>query len=235
MTTLQIQLALTMTSALSVGAGGSAGTLADKTIMRDGWGRPIIPGSQVKGKLRWAAEQVLRTIGQQVIPPFDDPGGEPNVVGRARVHHLIAATFGSKTARSPLIFADLPSTLVPAAQAYQTQHHVSQLRTSVAINRARGVAEDKRLLVLEAAHEGTVFANDRAIVGVLTPETANACAGLLWAACTLTERWGGATSRGLGWASSTCTILLDNVAQDETTLATLLRQTLHTAQGAAAQ
>ncbi|PDW00304.1 hypothetical protein CJ255_20815 [Candidatus Viridilinea mediisalina] len=42
-------MTLTSHSALSVGAGGSSGTLADKSIVRDGWGRPLIPGSQLKG------------------------------------------------------------------------------------------------------------------------------------------------------------------------------------------
>jgi CRISPR/Cas system CSM-associated protein Csm3 (group 7 of RAMP superfamily) len=70
MTLLVIDLTITLDSALSIGAGGSAGTIADKSIVRDGWGRPTIPGSQVKGKLRWAIEQLLRGLGHDIPPPF---------------------------------------------------------------------------------------------------------------------------------------------------------------------
>src|SRR5262245_42197510 len=147
MTRLTIQLTITLETALSIGAGGSAGTIADKSIVRDGWGRPLIPGSQVKGKLRWAVEQLLRGMGQDIPAPFDPP----ELIERGS---LVRALFGSPQQRSPLHFADLPATVVTKIQAPAMYSQLSQIRPSVSINRRRGTAEDARLLFQETALEG---------------------------------------------------------------------------------
>lgn len=217
MTRLTIALAITFESALSIGAGGSAGTLADKSIVRDGWGRPIIPGSQVKGKLRWAAELLLRGMGQHIPAPFDEA---------AETATFVRALFGSPEQRSPLSFADLPATLVSAEHAPELQRRLSQVRPSVSINRRRGTAEDQRLLFQETALEGMQFAHEHAIIGDLAAANADQCAALLWAALQLTTRWGGAKSRGLGWGTVKATLMLDGEKLEDADLATALRSAL---------
>lgn len=223
MTRLTIELAITFDSALSVGAGGSAGTLADKSIVRDGWGRPIIPGSQVKGKLRWAVEQLLRGMGQDIPAPFDET---------VETATLVRELFGSPEQRSPLSFADLPATLVSSEQAPELQRRLSQVRPSVSINRRRGTSEDARLLFQETALEGMQFAHKRAIVGNLPAASAEQCAALLWAALKLTDRWGGAKSRGLGWGMVKVTLMLDGKKLEDAELAAALRSALTQAGGA---
>jgi CRISPR/Cas system CSM-associated protein Csm3 (group 7 of RAMP superfamily) len=218
MTRLTVQLTITFESALSIGAGGSAGTIADKSIVRDGWGRPLIPGSQVKGKLRWAAEQLLRGMGQDIPAPFDAEIEDKQT--------LVRELFGSPQHRSPLHFADLPATIVAAGQAPAMQRQLSQIRPSVSINRRRGVAEDQRLLFQEIALEGMQFGHERAIVGELPSDMAKHYAALLWAALKLTDRWGGAKSRGLGWATIDSIICLDGQAIRESELANMLRDVL---------
>lgn len=230
MTRLRIDLTLTAESALSIGAGGSAGTIADKSIVRDGWGRPVIPGSQVKGKMRWALEQVLRGMSDTVPSPFEDP---PDIVGKLAQHKplgrddLVHALFGSVTWRSPLYFADLQLALVGEAQAANVRQLLSQIRPSVAISRRRGTAEDARLLFQEVALEGMAFHADDAISGDLRrlPVAAEQCAALLWAALKLTNRWGGAKSRGLGWVDVAAHVYLNDkqLTEDD------LRQALHIA------
>jgi len=216
MTLLTIQLTITLESALSIGAGGSAGTIADKSIVRDGWGRPMIPGSQVKGKLRWAAEQLLRGMGQDIPAPFDAEIEDKQT--------LVRELFGSPQHRSPLHFADLPATVVAAEQAPTMQRQLSQIRPSVSINRRRGVAEDQRLLFQEITLEGMIFHSASAIRGNLDklPTPAEHYAALLWAALKLTTRWGGAKSRGLGWATIDCAICLDGQKMPEPELANAL-------------
>jgi len=217
MTRLTIQLAITLDTAMSVGAGGSAGTLADKSIVRDGWGRPIIPGSQVKGKLRWAVEQLFRSMGQAIPAPFDSDIEQKT---------LVRELFGSPQHRSPLYFADLPTTIVAPEQARSMHNQFSQVRPSVSINRRRGTAEDQRLLFQETALEHMQFTHNKAITGHVPDATAETYAALLWAALKLTDRWGGAKSRGLGWATIESTVLLDENHVTADVLAKALHNTL---------
>lgn len=233
MTRLEIQLAILLDTALSIGAGGSTGTLADKSIVRDGWGRPIIPGSQVKGKLRWAVEQIMRGMGQPIATPFDDPPDIPAIIlERAPLEQkdIIHALFGSVTWRSPLRFANLPATVVADKQAAELRTQLSQVRSSVAINRQRGTAEDAMLLLQEATAEHMEFATARAISGDLRdlPGSATQYAALLWAGLKLTARWGGAKSRGLGWATTNITVRLNGDVIDERDLILSLRAILTT-------
>ncbi len=202
---MELQIALTITSRtpVSVGAGSSVGTLADKSIVRDGWGRPIIPGSQVKGKLRWAAEQLLRGLGQDIPTPFE--GAQ-----REEMDTLVRQLFGSTQHRSPLFFADLPGVIGDPAQMESLrdspeQRH-SHIRPSVALDRQRRTAADKLLVFQETALETTRFYSERAIRGRVDSLDHVA---LLWIAASLSTRWGGAKSRGLGWAEVTAQVWVD--------------------------
>lgn len=214
---LTIALTISCETALSIGAGGSAGTLADKSIVRDGWGRPIIPGSQVKGKLRWAAEQLLRSLQHDIPSPFDEAIEQES---------SIRAIFGSPKSPSPLRFVDLPATIVPRELAPSMYHDLSRLRPSVSINRRRGVAEDQHLLIQEIGHEGMVFQHEQAVRGLLDDDQAERYAALLWAAIKITNRWGGATSRGLGWARAEAHYTLDGKLLHDDDLAKTLPRAL---------
>jgi len=199
-----------------VGAGGSSGSRADKSVVRDGYGRPIIPGSQVKGKVRHAAEALVQGLGLPGQSHFDDDQSPDN---------MIRQLFGSPQVCSPLRFADLTATMGAMFTSTENRQLLSQLRPSVAINRRRGTAEDERLLLQETVPQGLVFSADDAISGYLGDDELPAVA-LLWAALKLTTRWGGAKSRGLGWASLTPVVYWKAGAQplSDTELAEALRQ-----------
>lgn len=215
---LRVRIVLTVTAetAVSVGAGGSAGTLADKAIVRDGWGRPIIPGSQVKGKVRHAAEAIAGALGLAVQKHFDDDDSEMNV---------IRAIFGSPRHRSPLRFVDLVGFAGGVEQLDQPRalqwREIAMLRPSVSINRRRGAAEDARLLLQEAAPEGLRFGAAQAISGTLPDLTYVA---LLWVALCSITRWGGAKSRGLGWSSVAAEVYVDDQPVDIAALSQALRE-----------
>lgn len=200
---LEIDLSLTSVSALSVGAGGSAGSLADKSILRDGRGRPIIPGSQLKGKLRHAAERLLA-----------ERTPDPDTV--------IATIFGAGGGeRAPLRFRDLVCVDIEGLEP----RHLSQIRPSVSINRRRGTAEDARLFFQEAAREDLVYQASPAIAGDSERLTLGHAA-LLWGALRLTERWGGGGSRGLGWVRAKATVYWGQATLDDDVLKEALRTLL---------
>ncbi len=213
---LRIELTITSRTPFSIGAGGSVMTIADKSIIRDGWGRPIIPGSQLKGRLRWAVEQVLRGLGQDIPSPFDEyPCVEKDT--------LVKRIFGTPESRSPLFFADLPGVIgdpvqMDALRTERTQHQ-SLIRPSVTINRARRTAADNLLMFQETALETTRFHSPRAITGQIADVSH---AALLWMATHLSTRWGGAKSRGLGWATVEARVFLNGQER----LATQLRADL---------
>lgn len=222
-----VRIALTIVSEtpVSVGAGGSVGTLADKSIVRDGWGRPTIPGSQVKGKLRWAAEQILRGLDYDIPTPFEEPKQPPDHT--VEQEKLVWMLFGDARQRSPLFFHDLPGVVGDTAQLdalrSSPEQHQSLIRPSVAINRRRGTAEDQRLLFQEVAPEVLRFHANPAISGRLGDRRQIA---LLWAALRLTTRWGSAKSRGLGWARVETRIWAGEEELDEATLRQDLRDLL---------
>lgn len=216
MTKLTIAVTIISETPLSIGAGGSAGTLADKSIVRDGWNRPIIPGSQLKGKVRHAAESIARSLNLPVQHHFDDDSSQSNV---------IRCLFGSPAQRSPLYFADLIGVIGPVEQL-QTPNVTPeqlriQIRPSVSINRRRGVAEEARLLFQETALEVFRFHSARAITGTVPSLP---CAALLWAALKITDRWGGAKSRGLGWSKVETQVRIDGQDVDDATLSQALRE-----------
>ena len=199
-----VELKITLETPLSIGAGGSSGALADKTIVRDGWGRPFIPGSHVKGRARHAAEALARALGLHVAELWQrrgEPVADPACVVRA----IFGGPTGWRGASSatdrvdiaPLRFRDLHVPGDPPEKEDRLGMRRRGIRPSVAINRRRGIAEDARLLFQEATVEGLTFANPLAIVGTLAEERQLA---LLVAALRMLDRWGGAKSRGLGWA-----------------------------------
>ncbi|NWG19483.1 MAG: hypothetical protein HXY39_04065 [Chloroflexi bacterium] len=196
MVVIDIALEVTTVTPLSVGAGGSIGILADKSIMRDGWDRPIIPGSHLKGRTRHAAEAIAATFG--LFMPADND---------AEADTPIRRIFGSPQYRSPLSFFALigASSVGGSAPGESMAMHGSQsgIRPSVAINRRRGTADDKRLLFQETALEGLRFSANPAICGAL-PDLGHVA--LLWVALRTVDRWGGAKSRGLGWATTTIAV-----------------------------
>ncbi len=214
---LRMELTIVSQTAISVGAGGSIATIADKSIARDGWGRPMIPGSQVKGKLRWAAEQALRGLGQDIPMPFEGPQCEERDT-------LVRRLFGSPLSRSPLYFAHLPGVIGDPGQAEelrsQPEQHLSQIRPSVTIDRHRRAAAENLLLFQETALETSRFYSPRAITGQIERLEQ---AALLWFAARLSSRWGGAKSRGLGWASVATKVFVDGQECAEAQLRDALR------------
>jgi len=211
---VKIDLTIALETGLSVGAGGTMGVLADKSALRDGYNRLIIPGSQVKGRLRHACEAIARSLGHPIceapVPETmcpqrpDPPDGPPfprDADGRRCC--IICQIFGSPVYQSPLHFNDLVF-IDPAIGERSGPTRADALETlqpGIGLNRRRGTVAEGLLFLLETSpawlgEDRACFHNDEAIVGKLPGEEH---LQLMLAGLRFLYAWGGGKSRGLGW------------------------------------
>lgn len=219
---LHMEGLLTTRTGLHIGAGGSGDPLAtDLPVVRDGSGRPYIPGSSLKGVLRSAAEALLRGA------PFAGKAG-----GDLRVCEIMS---GAPCVTHERVVAlreemedkfgkDNPDTGRAVAEAVWTESCTvcrlfgslavasrvrfpdlplagdlpgMELRNGVGIDRDKGLAADRVLYDFEAVPPGTSF---RLTVILDNPEDSDA--GLILYLFNELDQGnlalGGKTSRGLG-------------------------------------
>lgn len=152
--TIPLPLTAVIDTALCVGAGGSTGSLADKPIVRNAQGQLLIPGSQLKGRLRHECEKLARALGWQVFaapaaqslyPQADNSDGTLAQVGETPGYHcIISRIFGNPVLPSRIHVDDL---ICPLSATELPE----VLRPGVTINRQRRVAEDAKLFLLETS------------------------------------------------------------------------------------
>ncbi len=228
---VDIRLAITLLTPACVGAAGSGGGIADKTLLRDGWNRPIIPGSQLKGRVRHACERLSAALGQPVCgAPYGEAmcphttsitrqSREPLDLVRGpgpRPQCAVCAIFGSALYPSPLTFSDLiftpatipTQTITSARPAYRSPvpklpvPGAERVRPGIAIDRRRRTVQEEVLYLTETTDAGEVFRGSIRGQWRATPVSeARSLVALLLSGIQQTTRWGGGSSRGLGWAS----------------------------------
>jgi hypothetical protein len=205
---VEVELRVRVRGALSVGGLASGESLADRQVVRDGWGRLLLPGSHVKGRLRHACEQVARTLG---LPVCQAPRAErmcPRDPAVPVPPCAVCALFGAPAWKSPLRWADLhcrdeaPGGGPPSDAGRNGAVRLPPaVRPGVALNRRRGTAEPGRLFLVETSPPlpapGLLFVHPRAIRGHL-PDAAGL--HLLLAGCGLLTGFGAGETRGLGWS-----------------------------------
>jgi CRISPR/Cas system CSM-associated protein Csm3 (group 7 of RAMP superfamily) len=215
---VRLELEITTLTSMCVGASGSSGGLADKALQRDAWNRPIIPGSQLKGRVRHACERIAAGMGIPIcVAPVEAtmcPHGPGEIERESREELdrlragaparqcVICAIFGSAMYPSQLLFDDLVAAPGETTGTPKRPYPPDErLRPGVGIDRRRGAALENVLYLTETTDAGVVFRG--AIHGRwrATPlEEVEPLIGLLLAGLTTTTRWGGGSSRGLGWA-----------------------------------
>lgn len=231
-TSLQVDLTITLATPLSVGASGSSGGMADKSLLRDGSGNPIIPGSQIKGRLRHACERIARALacpvcGSPVPDAMCPHDGSVTREATEELHRyrardntrqcVVCAVFGSPTYPSPLSFGD--AVMLKPGTDEPLRGHVpgigeGRLRPGVGIDRRRRTTLENVLFFVETTDAGVALRST--IQGrwwETPPEAVRPLAGLLVAGARLTARWGGGSSRGLGWAETKVSARIDGVEQ----------------------
>jgi CRISPR/Cas system CSM-associated protein Csm3 (group 7 of RAMP superfamily) len=198
------QITAVIDTALCIGAGGSSGSLADKSIVRNSEGNLLIPASQLKGRLRHECEKIARGLNWAIC---DSPNPETMCPQRAgltgnferteykisgyqdQYHCLICQIFGNPVLPSRVIFDDLICTEDP-------DNLPEVLRPGVTINRRRRIAEEQKLYFLETspANGQLRFTGHIHLSG--TPVYTEA---LILAGLRHIHALGGSKSAGLGW------------------------------------
>lgn len=194
-------------TALCVGAGGSSGSLADKPIVRNAEGNLLIPGSQIKGRLRHECEKIARGLGWKISEspspgkmvirrenaPNDFKRSEYEVSGYDETYHcLISQIFGDPVLPSRVIFEDLICTEEP-------ENLAEFIRPGVTINRRRRTAEEKKLYFLETSPPNVSLRFKCEIH--LLPNCPSYAKPLMLAGFKHIHALGGSKSAGLGWLS----------------------------------
>jgi CRISPR/Cas system CSM-associated protein Csm3 (group 7 of RAMP superfamily) len=215
-----IELTALIDTALCVGAGGSSGSLADKPIVRTAEGKLLIPGSQLKGRLRHECEKLLRGLkwpicespNPQMMCPqranSDDEEGfhreEYKVNDDESYHCLVCQIFGNPTLRSRILVDDLICPEDP-------QNLPEVLRPGVTINRRRQTAEEKKLFFLETSAMNVKLPFKGFIY--LEPNCPTYANILLLSAIKHIHALGGSKSAGLGWLTWEVTGEKENIDQ----------------------
>lgn len=142
-------------TALCIGAGGASGSLADKPIVRNAEDNLLIPGSQLKGRLRHECEKIARGLKWTICYSPNPQTMCPQRAGltenfsrieykistsAAEKHHhcLICQIFGNPVLPSRIIVDDLICEEEP-------DNLPEVIRPGVTINRRRRTAEEDKL------------------------------------------------------------------------------------------
>lgn len=243
-TRVAIGLTITLQTPLCVGAPGTSDGFQDKSTQRDGWQRPIIPGSQIKGRIRHSCERIARALEYPIcMAPYPDhmcpnaKGIERTAIeaidqtrakaaGRGETQCIVCALFGSPVYPSPLQFSDAIYTPLDAldqlTQPVATRTH---LRPGVGIDRHRRTALEGVFYLVETTEANISF--NGTIHGTwseTSTEEINRMIGLLLLGIRETTRWGGGSSRGLGWAEVEATVTWNDAQQQNDQFITQLAE-----------
>jgi len=207
--TLEMQTALAVGSRVSLDPVGT-----DMPVMKDPYGRPLIPGSSIKGVVRSLAERILRTVNRRpdwwACDPFDqdtmcispsrrdelwrEAGEKDGPFTELLMTHSCTACrlFGSPWMAGRVAFKDA-YLANPEALPITTQ-----IRDGVGIDRDLGAARSGVKYDFETVVPGAQFA-----IEVVTENLKDWELGFLLTVLRLWEEGGialgGKTTRGPGW------------------------------------
>lgn len=193
---------LTCETGLRVGAGRSPDMLAsDLPVIKDASGKPLIPGSSLRGVLRSACEGVLAGVELRDWKPAaadDATGGNTEVRDVWEKMPMIERLFGNQPQG-------------PGETHYASRLKVSdfrcvtdeveiEVRDGVGIDRETRTAANRVKYTLEVVPAGTVFEGR---VRILNPDDheIGLLAQSLWMLDEGMVQLGGGSARGLGWVS----------------------------------
>lgn len=196
---IEMQLRLGLDTPLHVGTGYGMANYLDARTQTDHENYPYIPGSSLKGRLRYYLRRLLSSWNgpADVSAPIENLFGAKDQVGSlffgnlrldSEWRNLIARLRQDGTGGNT------------AAERIQTQR-----RTNVMLSRLRGVAMERRLFTVETvppplAFEGRIrgYLPDCDRTLTINDQTYPRDLALLIAACSALTHLGGRKSRGLG-------------------------------------
>lgn len=208
---MRLEIELEVLSAICIGSTADVqGVGVDKATVRDAYGKLIIPGSTLKGRIRWECERIARTLGWDVCnapqpdnmcPYFWYHRGE-----RQDKFCDLCEMFGTSVKRSALWFGDatlkederlrVTPVLESGKRVNERRPFDAQIRPGVSLSRARRAAFSERLFFTETSAPNACFHFKALIEGELSAPQHHA---LLLAGVRSLSLVGGGRSRGLGW------------------------------------
>jgi len=176
----------------NVGSGAMGGSLAQRPMLTDWRGLPMVPASSFKGRLRHTCKQLAEALGQQTC---DDPVAETMCQPEAGQEPCpICRLFGSPWLESPLAFTDL--TLVePAFLAEARIPPRTSLRYGVGLSRRSRVAQEQLLYTTEVFLPGGTVT----LAGEISGQADDKDLGLLVAGLENLLTLGSGKTSGMGW------------------------------------
>lgn len=198
---VRFDLRLTCRTGLHIGAGKSADFAgSDLPVMRDASGRPLLPGSSLRGVLRAGIEGFCNTLGLDDAVRAQDPGappaGLPDDLARGWQHlSAIERLFGRVAMkRGELSYASR----LQISDAVSDDDVPVELRDGVGIHREFRTASQGVKFDLEVVPAGTRFHGQVRFKNPADYEV-GLVAQALWMLDAGLLLLGGKSSRGLGW------------------------------------
>ncbi len=197
-----LQLSVEFDTPFNVGSGASGDTWANKTMVKDRNGLPLIPGSSLKGRLRQQCEQIANALNLEPRPcsaPNAETMCQPNRrLEREAVRAQlcpVCRVFGSPWYAGPVEFSDL-RVVEPAFLHERDAYAHATVRYGVGISRHRRVAEDQLLYTVEVFQPGSILTLTGEVRGFqLSADDVK----LLVAGLDTLFTLGGHKTRGMGW------------------------------------
>ncbi len=218
-----LSLTAIIDTALCVGAGGSTGSLADKPIMRMANGKLLIPGSQLKGRLRHECEKLARGLGWPIcesptaetmcpqLAGFSDEDKADEDKANQDKTNQDKAKFNrsdywiEEDQRHHCLICQIFGNPALASRVLvddlicdeEPDNLPEVLRPGVTINRRRQTAEDKKLYFLETSPPNLQLKFKGSLH--FQPNCPDYAKALVVAALRHINALGGSKSAGLGW------------------------------------
>lgn len=193
MTHVKLELNIKTQSPLHIGSGLGWAGIVDRTVVRNGAKAAYIPGSTLKGKVRYHCERLARRLNEKLTCG--------NSICKTDKRCIICRLFGSPFMPGSLTFHD--ALLVEELGGELAKSHLNT-RTNVQISRARRVALEQHLFTSEHAVPQLLFTST--VEGNLPAKSTEGLVDddlpfeiwLLLSGIRLVEMLGGGCSRGSG-------------------------------------
>lgn len=208
---MQLTVELEALSALCIGSTADVqGVGVDKATTRDADGKLVIPGSTLKGRIRWECERIARALDWEVCQSPQADTMCPYYWHHRNVQEDrfcdVCHIFGSSARRAAVWFGNavlqdderFRGTPVwqPGKSVNERRPFDTQIRPGVSIARARRIAFSERLFFIETSAPSARFCFQATIAGT---ELSARRRALLMAGIRALSLVGGGRSRGLGW------------------------------------
>jgi CRISPR-associated RAMP protein (TIGR02581 family) len=229
---VMFELRLSCRTGLHIGAGKSSDLVgSDLPVMRDADGRPIIPGSSLRGRLRAALTSLAQTLeldrslGEKLAPTVS-PTGEGKLAQTERLERWWhAGSVGTESLFVERLFGRVAQRSKDVSYASRVQ--ISDLRwvgeeEAIAVELRDGVAIDRETRTVagrstkydhEVVPAGSRFAGRVRLLNPTEEELGLVAQGL-WMLDQGLALLGGKSARGLGWVQVEVTPPVDRSARE---------------------